>query len=197
MNHLQTDTLIAAWRDDAETARKAGHEQTAREIEAAAGLFERQAAEIKTLRENNAALQAELDDGHAELREGRDALAAREASAKNLMSRLIDAPAYHGGPRPETVQEFIDWASGGIDYLARRDARMKAEAMTEACRACLTIELGQRDMAYRHTEADGDGDEMVVGDGVNYANKAMGAGHCRERIAELIAKYRKQAEGES
>jgi chromosome segregation ATPase len=88
MNHLQTETLIAAWREDADTARKAGHEQTAREIEAAAGLFERQAAEINTLRENNEALQAELDDGHAELREERDEAKRMLASACEYLSRV-------------------------------------------------------------------------------------------------------------
>ncbi len=84
MNHLQTDTLIAAWRDDAETARKAGHEQNAREIEAAAGLFERQAAEIKALRENNAALQAECDEMNAELHDMR--VASQEKQAPNILT---------------------------------------------------------------------------------------------------------------
>ncbi len=82
---------------------------------------------VQRLSEDRESLSDELE----RVKRERDALAAREASAKNLMSRLIDAPAYHGGPRPATVQEFIDWALGGIDYLAARDARMKAEALEE------------------------------------------------------------------
>ncbi len=132
MNHLQADTLIAAWRDDAETARKAGHKQTAREIEAAAGLFERQAAEIKTLRENNAALQAELDDGHAELRDERDALAAG-------LGQMLEARSAFMGSRSSSADSFSAFLEAARDVedattaiLARRDARMKAEAFSQA-----------------------------------------------------------------
>lgn len=139
----------------------------------------------------------EIKAENEQLRKERDELAAREAAAKSLISRLIEAPAYRGGPRPAAVQEFIDWASGGIDHLARRDARMKSEALEEARSICIGIERGQREMSYKYTETDGDGDEMVVGPGVDYGNKAMGAGHCRERIAELIAEYREQAATEA
>jgi hypothetical protein len=70
-----------------------------------------------------------LMDEIARLSGERDALAASLGVAKSLMSRLIDTPAYRGGPRPVIVQEFIDWAQGGDIHLANRDARMKAEAL--------------------------------------------------------------------
>jgi hypothetical protein len=139
MNHLQTETLIAAWRDDAETARKTGHEQTAREIEAAAGLFERQAAEIKTLRQNNEALQAELDDGHAELRDERDALAVNLKHMRDHAEYWINAAM--PGSQP-SKQEYETWLATGHhapimqakprDMLARRDRATTARATRHA-----------------------------------------------------------------
>ncbi|WP_417244479.1 hypothetical protein [Celeribacter sp.] len=138
-----------------------------------------------------AALKVEAD---------RDALAAwldECLSAMRHASEFLDEFDKDAALALHRMNSLSSRSRGPDASLTARDARMKSEALEEAGSICMSIECGQREMSYKYTETDGDGDEMVVGQGVNYANKAMGAGHCRERIAEMIAEYRKQAEGEA
>ncbi|WP_405278008.1 hypothetical protein [Cobetia sp. Ld8] len=125
----------------------------------------------------------------------RDELAAQFSEMASLADSLTFAS--NEGEADEIVQKIVGLVYDEGGALAHRDARMKAEALEEARSVCMSIECGQREMSYKYTETDGDGDEMVVGPGVDYGNKAMGAGHCRERIAELIAEYREQAATEA
>jgi hypothetical protein len=151
-----------------------------------AELLEASGIDAKEIKEENERLYAELAQMRASLHEAM-------LITKDWYANEDDTGTCLGRLDAWSMRAMADPAAA----LKARDASMKAEAMVEASAICMSVEIGQRDMAYKHTEADDDGDEMVTGHGISYANKAMGAGHCRERLAELIAKYRNQADGES
>ncbi|MDN3525678.1 hypothetical protein QWY79_10425 [Halomonas sabkhae] len=125
----------------------------------------------------------------SDMREERDALAAHVEQIREAFMPGADGT---DGGRLLAIGYVLNQSP--TTSLARRDARMKAEAFAEAGAACIHIEKGQNDLAWMHKEVAPDGEEYVGGNGIPYSNKAFGAQHCRDEMARLQSSYSQQTD---
>jgi|GEM_PF-5297975 len=101
---------------------------------------------------------------------------------------------------PETSAAMAKWRTvvgeqPSLSPLYRLAAHMKAEALEAAVELCVELRKGQESLEAKYIEIDAEGEPMVVRDGINYANKALGISHCIDRLGGFAAEYRKQVEG--
>lgn len=148
--------------------------------------------------------EARLDNIKAQLdvmTEQRDALAAWSHEAMRELTALqqVTHGLAHGG---DMCWDYSRDAKAVIDRepatsLSRRDARVKAEAFSQAVALCVELRKGQESLEAKYLEIDAEGEQMVVRDGINYANKALGISHCIDRLEGCADQYRQQGEGEA